>query len=79
LVGGSGERTATRVDSEDGDRHRLGRGQLPQPQFLLDRGYVHQLERQLGPGQLAALEAQLAILVEDSPIQIDAPGWVVQD
>jgi len=35
-------------------------------------------ERKIGADALAELEAQLAILVGDSRIRIDAPGWVSQ-
>jgi len=33
-------------------------------------------ERRLGAAELAQLEEQLAQLVGDSPIDLDAPGWV---
>lgn len=36
-------------------------------------------ERQLGRKELAILEAQLAGLVGDSPVRIEAPGWVAQE
>ena len=36
-------------------------------------------ELQLGRKELALLEAQLTSLVGDSPVRIEAPGWVAQD
>lgn len=36
-------------------------------------------EKQIGPTELASLEARLAALVGDAAIRIDAPGWVAQD
>ena len=36
-------------------------------------------ERQLGRKELALLEAQLSSLVGDSPVRIEAPGWIAQD
>lgn len=36
-------------------------------------------ELQLGREELALLEAQLISLVGDSPVRIEAPGWVAQD
>jgi len=36
-------------------------------------------EKQIGPTELANLEARLAALVGDAAIRIDAPGWVAQD
>jgi DNA-binding MarR family transcriptional regulator len=36
-------------------------------------------EKQIGPTELANLEARLAALVGDAAIRVDAPGWVAQD
>ena len=36
-------------------------------------------EKQIGPTELANLESQLATLVGDAAIRIDAPGWVAQE
>jgi DNA-binding MarR family transcriptional regulator len=36
-------------------------------------------ELQLGRNELALLEAQLTSLVGDSPVRIEAPGWIAQD
>jgi len=36
-------------------------------------------EKQIGPKELAILEARLAELVGDAAIRIEAPGWVAQD
>ncbi|GIE77386.1 MarR family transcriptional regulator [Actinoplanes philippinensis] len=36
-------------------------------------------EQRLGAGELARLEEQLAQFVGDSPIRLDAPGWVARD
>ena len=36
-------------------------------------------ERQIGPSELANLQAHLADLVGDAAIRIDAPGWVAQE
>jgi DNA-binding MarR family transcriptional regulator len=36
-------------------------------------------EQQIGPTELANLEARLAELVGDAAIRVDAPGWVAQD
>jgi DNA-binding MarR family transcriptional regulator len=36
-------------------------------------------ESRLGKEELAVLEAQLTALVGDSPVRIEAPGWVAQD
>jgi DNA-binding MarR family transcriptional regulator len=35
-------------------------------------------QRQIGRKELLALEAHLAILVGDTPVRPDAPGWVAQ-
>jgi DNA-binding MarR family transcriptional regulator len=37
------------------------------------------LEQQLGAEQLAELEAQLTAFVGDSPVRVEAPGWIAQD
>ena len=36
------------------------------------------LQRQIGRKELLALEAHLAVLVGDTPVRRDAPGWVAQ-
>ena len=36
-------------------------------------------ELQLGRKELALLEAQLTSLLGDSPVRIEAPGWIAQD
>ena len=35
--------------------------------------------RQLGAEELAELEAQLTAFVGDSPVRVEAPGWISQD
>ena len=36
-------------------------------------------ERKLGAAELARLEADLAMLVGDDAVRVDAPGWVAHD
>lgn len=36
-------------------------------------------ERRLGKTELAHLEDQLSVIVGDSPIRVEAPGWVSQE
>ena len=38
-----------------------------------------QWERQIGPAELASLEANLAGLVGDPPVRFDTPGWMTRD
>jgi len=38
-----------------------------------------QWEQQIGPEQLAVLERQLQVLVGDSPIRLDTPGWMARE
>jgi len=56
----------------------LGAQLLHDGELVFERLY-RQLARQLGRKELAVLEQQLATIVEDQPIRLEAPGWVAQD
>jgi len=55
----------------------LGAQLLHDGELVFERLY-RQLARQLGRKELAVLEQQLATIVEDQPIRLEAPGWVAQ-
>ncbi len=71
------------ADPADGRRKRvevtpLGFEVMRQGEAILN-DLRTEWELQLGRKELALLEAQLASLVGDSPVRIEAPGWVAQD
>ena len=71
------------ADPADGRRKRvevtpLGFEVMRQGEAILN-DLRAEWELQLGRKELALLEAQLASLVGDSPVRIEAPGWVAQD
>ena len=71
------------ADPADGRRKRvevtpLGFEVMRQGEAILN-DLRAEWELQLGRKGLALLEAQLASIVGDSPVRIEAPGWVAQD
>jgi DNA-binding MarR family transcriptional regulator len=74
---------ARSADPADGRRKRvevtpLGFEVMRQGEAILN-DLRAEWELQLGRKGLALLEAQLASIVGDSPVRIEAPGWVAQD
>jgi DNA-binding MarR family transcriptional regulator len=74
---------AREVDPADARRKRiqvtpLGAEMMRQGEAIFD-DLRHQWEQRLGKDELALLEEQLATIVGDVPIRIEAPGWVAQD
>jgi DNA-binding MarR family transcriptional regulator len=70
-------------DPDDARRKRLrvtslGFEVMAQGEAILENAR-NKWEKQIGPTELANLEARLAALVGDAAIRIDAPGWVAQD
>ena len=70
-------------DPEDARRKRLevtslGFDVMAQGEAILETLRTR-WEKQIGPAELADLEARLAVLVGDAAIRIDAPGWVARD
>jgi DNA-binding MarR family transcriptional regulator len=70
-------------DPQDARRKRLevtslGFGVMAAGEAILESAREKWAE-QIGPAELADLEARLAVLVGDAAIQIDAPGWVAND
>jgi DNA-binding MarR family transcriptional regulator len=72
----------TRVaDPSDGRRKQLvvtdlGRDVMAAGEAIFDD--LHRAwQKTLGADELAALEAQLTKIVGDSPVRVEAPGWVV--
>jgi DNA-binding MarR family transcriptional regulator len=56
----------------------LGFDVMAQGESILEKARK-KWEKQIGPTELANLEARLAELVGDAAIRVDAPGWVAQD
>jgi DNA-binding MarR family transcriptional regulator len=70
-------------DPGDARRKRIqvtarGAQLLHDGELIFDDLY-RRLARQLGRKELALLEEQLATIVGDEPIRLEAPGWVAQD
>ena len=70
-------------DPADARRKRLrvtsvGQDAMAQGEAILEKAR-EKWAKQIGPKELAILEARLAELVGDAAIRIDAPGWVAQD
>jgi DNA-binding MarR family transcriptional regulator len=74
---------ATEVDPDDARRKRIGVTPLGfevmrEGEAVFDR--LHDdLAQVLGADALALLEEQLRVVVGDSPIRLDAPGWAAHD
>ncbi len=74
---------ASSPDPEDARRKRLevtslGFSVMAAGEAILESTRQKWAE-QIGPAELADLEARLAVLVGDAAIRIDAPGWVARD
>ncbi len=74
---------ASSPDPEDARRKRLevtslGFSVMAAGEAILENARQKWAE-QIGPAELADLEARLAVLVGDAAIRIDAPGWVARD
>jgi DNA-binding MarR family transcriptional regulator len=70
-------------DPDDGRRMRLrvtdtGHAVMSTGEAIFDELRAA-WSQELGPDELATLEAQLARLVGDAPVRLDAPGWVARD
>lgn len=71
------------VDPADARRKRLrvtplGSTVMREGEAIFDE-LRRQWERTLGKKELALLEEQLATIVGDAPVRLDAPGWVAQE
>lgn len=71
------------VDPADARRKRLrvtplGSAVMREGEAIFDE-LRRQWERTLGKKELALLEEQLATIVGDAPVRLDAPGWVAQE
>lgn len=71
------------VDPSDARRKRLqvtplGSEVMREGEAIFDE-LRRQWERTLGKRELARLEEQLAMIVGDAPVRLDAPGWVAQE
>lgn len=74
---------AREADPDDARAKRLlvtplGFEVLRQGEAIFD-GLRRQWEQQIGRDQLDALEQNLHILVGDSPIRFDTPGWLARE
>lgn len=74
---------AREADPEDARAKRLrvtplGFEVLRQGEEIFD-GLRRQWEQQIGRDQLDALEQNLHVLVGDSPIRLDTPGWLARE
>ena len=70
------------ADPTDARRKRLALTPLGTDLVRQGREIFNELrarfQRQIGRKELLALEAHLAVLVGDTPVRRDAPGWVAQ-
>lgn len=70
-------------DPDDGRRMKLTVTELGQEVIRTGEAIFdelrHSWEREIGPEAMATLEEQLARMVGDEPIRLDAPGWVARD
>ncbi|HEY2652599.1 MAG TPA: hypothetical protein VGI50_11790, partial [Solirubrobacteraceae bacterium] len=70
------------ADSADARRKRLTLTPLGTDLLRQGRQIFNELrtrlQRQIGRNELLALEAHLAVLVGDTTVRPDAPGWVAQ-
>ncbi|WP_199424579.1 MarR family winged helix-turn-helix transcriptional regulator [Actinotalea solisilvae] len=74
---------ATAPDPRDARRKRLevtplGHEVMREGEAVFDRLH-RELAATLGADALALLEEQLRVVVGDTPVRLEAPGWVAQD